>query len=482
MTSSRTLAAALLATGATFLGMGSVHAAQTAEQRCQGARNQLAAKYAVCRAKAEAKFTATADVEAYDASITKCSQSFTAGWTKIEAKAIAAGGACTDVVADDALRDFIAAFSSVIADVVGGGDLPPDVSMCLDDLAGCEGDLSTCQSGLATSASDLATCQSGLATSAGNLATCQGSLATSESSLATCQADLAAAADCLDDLATCEQDLQCGNGAIDGSEDCDAAMLGGATCSSATGGTLTYGTLGCTGDCQLDTSACHAAICGNGAIEGAEVCDTAALGGATCSSATGGARPDGLLSCDSSCALDTECCATPGQEPGFRNLPQTIVLDSVSQLLAQTGPPDDTLWTFEVRSSLNHGDYDPVTRQPVGEPTIFDLSNFVDPLTCGTDSMTFAWELIDNSGNYIRPRGMLDVDTPVLRLAANSLPNGWYTFELTVTRPSDGYVMLFDNIMEVTNSGVSQLIGDSCAQHTEPTSQCGFLASLMWEP
>ncbi|HYC56155.1 MAG TPA: hypothetical protein VEL28_14570, partial [Candidatus Binatia bacterium] len=128
------------------------------------------------------------------------------------------------------------------------------------------------------------------------------------------------------------------------------AMLGGATCSSATGGALAYGTLDCSADCQLDTSACH--LCGNGTIQGGEACDTTALGDATCSSATGAARPDGALSCSSSCVLDTSCCAAPGQEPGFSPPGTTIQLDSVSQLLAQTGPPDDTLWTFEVGSSL----------------------------------------------------------------------------------------------------------------------------------
>jgi len=50
--------------------------------------------------------------------------------------------------------------------------------------------------------------------------------------------------------------LTCGNGVIDPGEDCDIGTLGGATCASASSGTLPYGTIGCTADCAFDTSAC----------------------------------------------------------------------------------------------------------------------------------------------------------------------------------------------------------------------------------
>jgi hypothetical protein len=50
--------------------------------------------------------------------------------------------------------------------------------------------------------------------------------------------------------------LTCGNGLIDPGEDCDIAALGGATCTSASGGDLPYGTVGCAADCTFDTSAC----------------------------------------------------------------------------------------------------------------------------------------------------------------------------------------------------------------------------------
>jgi hypothetical protein len=51
--------------------------------------------------------------------------------------------------------------------------------------------------------------------------------------------------------------LGCGNGVVDPGEDCDLGpSFGGATCASASGGTLDIGTLACDTDCALDTSAC----------------------------------------------------------------------------------------------------------------------------------------------------------------------------------------------------------------------------------
>ena len=50
--------------------------------------------------------------------------------------------------------------------------------------------------------------------------------------------------------------LTCGDGVIDAGEDCDLGTLGGATCASASGGTLDIGTVGCSADCSFDMSAC----------------------------------------------------------------------------------------------------------------------------------------------------------------------------------------------------------------------------------
>ncbi|MGC4119622.1 MAG: proprotein convertase P-domain-containing protein [Myxococcales bacterium] len=99
----------------------------------------------------------------------------------------------------------------------------------------------------------------------------------------------------------------CGNGTIDAGESCDGTNLGGATCASATGGARPGGTLACNA-CAYDTTGCIAVpTCGNGTLEAGEACDGANFGTATCSSATGGARPNGTLACNA-CALDATGC------------------------------------------------------------------------------------------------------------------------------------------------------------------------------
>src|SRR5262249_44726013 len=74
---------------------------------------------------------------------------------------------------------------------------------------------------------------------------------------------------------------------IDGQTDCVATAVGGG------------GLAGCP--------------CGNGTIEPGEGCDLGTLGGQTCDSATGGAKPYGQLACAPGCALDTSgCLSCPG--------------------------------------------------------------------------------------------------------------------------------------------------------------------------
>jgi len=83
----------------------------------------------------------------------------------------------------------------------------------------------------------------------------------------------------------------CGDGVRGGSEACDGADRGDQSCQSAG---FDDGTLGCTDDCQLDTSAC--CVCGNNVIEAAcgETCDGTAIGAGACSHG-------GPISCLSSC-------------------------------------------------------------------------------------------------------------------------------------------------------------------------------------
>jgi hypothetical protein len=103
--------------------------------------------------------------------------------------------------------------------------------------------------------------------------------------------------------------VECGNDAIEADEVCDGTDLGGATCMTEG---FDAGTLGCAADCSaLDTSGCmNTADCGNGMLEGAELCDGVDLGGATCVSEGFDA---GTLACENDCAsFDTSECSQCG--------------------------------------------------------------------------------------------------------------------------------------------------------------------------
>ncbi len=111
-------------------------------------------------------------------------------------------------------------------------------------------------------------------------------------------------ADCTFDTSGCELGLVCGNNLREGDEVCDGEDLAGETC--VTKG-FYGGTLGCLADCSdFDTSGC-AGYCGDGVINGAEVCDGSSLGGETCESL--GYQQGGVLACLEDCTdFDTAGC------------------------------------------------------------------------------------------------------------------------------------------------------------------------------
>lgn len=119
---------------------------------------------------------------------------------------------------------------------------------------------------------------------------------------------LACAGDCTFDTSACPPPPTCGDGTINGTETCDGAALGGQTCESRGFGP---GTLACSADCMgFDASACSAPPrCGDGAINGMEVCDGALLAGQTCGSQGAGI---GSLGCAADClSFDTTQCCQP---------------------------------------------------------------------------------------------------------------------------------------------------------------------------
>lgn len=108
----------------------------------------------------------------------------------------------------------------------------------------------------------------------------------------------------------CVPPVTCGNGNKEGGEQCDGSDIGGATCASVVGAGYT-GTITCNAGCTYNSGACSPPVtCGNGSKDGSEECDGADLGGATCASELG-AGYIGSLSCNT-CSLNTSACTKCG--------------------------------------------------------------------------------------------------------------------------------------------------------------------------
>lgn len=134
----------------------------------------------------------------------------------------------------------------------------------------------------------------------------------------------------------------CGNGTIDGDELCDASDLPpGNTC--LTEG-FDNGNLGCQADCAaFDTGTCG--ICGNGIVDGSESCDGLNLDGETCASL---GLLGGSLVCAANCQFDFTSCDIPGIPfgsdsgySGFALTPPVTTCDDISATGTATGLSDD---------------------------------------------------------------------------------------------------------------------------------------------
>ena len=103
----------------------------------------------------------------------------------------------------------------------------------------------------------------------------------------------------------------CGNGKIDGKEVCDGKEFGGVTCKSHGFGA---GELTCKNCKTIEKNGCY--TCGNGLLEKAEVCDGTKLGGKTCKTyKTGSTFDSGKLTCGSDClSFLTTGCGTCGNK------------------------------------------------------------------------------------------------------------------------------------------------------------------------
>jgi hypothetical protein len=115
----------------------------------------------------------------------------------------------------------------------------------------------------------------------------------------------------------------CGDGVRTGAEACDVADFGTATCASVTGIAESTGTLGCFANCTIDGQACSLGSggsagaagatngCGDGTRNGAEACDGKDVGTATCASLTGDAASVGTIACFPNCTVNASDCHTP---------------------------------------------------------------------------------------------------------------------------------------------------------------------------
>lgn len=112
-------------------------------------------------------------------------------------------------------------------------------------------------------------------------------------------------------LAACSDDdgdpAVCGNGQVEGDEVCDQTNLNGQSCTTIPGG-YTGGDLSCSNTCTFVTSQCTTGQedCGNDELEAGEDCDGSDLGTATCQ--TAGDFTGGTLGCTSTCTFDTSQC------------------------------------------------------------------------------------------------------------------------------------------------------------------------------
>lgn len=115
---------------------------------------------------------------------------------------------------------------------------------------------------------------------------------------------LACGTNCQVDLSGCSG--KCGDGVLQAAdEDCDGdTNLGGKTCASF--GYYNPTGLACLDNCSYDFSGCSER-CGDGVVNGAELCDGSVPAGMDCTDV--GFYAPGTLACNSACSLDTSGCS-----------------------------------------------------------------------------------------------------------------------------------------------------------------------------
>jgi hypothetical protein len=155
--------------------------------------------------------------------------------------------------------------------------------------------------------------------------------------------ELGCTPECEVDTSGCAQGAMCGNMVAEAAngEDCDAMDLGALpTCEDHD---LVSGTLSCSMQCTYDLTQCE--TCGNGVINDmtAELCDGLDLDGLDCTTVPPqfGTFDGGTLRCDSNCLFDTSGCTVAVancETPAFTNSVREIQLSSNGPVLREDGP------------------------------------------------------------------------------------------------------------------------------------------------
>ncbi|MCX4241523.1 hypothetical protein [Paraliomyxa miuraensis] len=203
----------------------------------------------------------------------------------------------------------------------------------------------------------------------------------------------------------------CGNGMLDGDEVCDGDELSGETCASQG---FDSGQLACAADCSgYDTRACAMFNCGNGVVEGSEVCDGADVGGVTCE---GEGFDSGTITCALDCsALDTSDCGTCGNVivdgdevcDSIVLLGQTCMSQGYSS--GQLGCSADCL-SYDVASCIQCGNdlidgIEPCDGVDLGGETCVSQGYVGGVLACDADCSAFDISGCNTCGNAIVDAG-----------------------------------------------------------------------------
>lgn len=121
---------------------------------------------------------------------------------------------------------------------------------------------------------------------------------------------------CQFDYSECNSAV-CGDGVVERTEACDGSNLNGRRFCKDLDPQWAVGELSCRpSNCQYNTTDCRESVCGNGSIEGPELCDGNNLGGRTCENTFFGTSilgvatnyMSGTLKCSESCYLDASGC------------------------------------------------------------------------------------------------------------------------------------------------------------------------------